>query len=306
MRVTDRMIFDAATLNSGRAQERAQQATQVATTGVRVVHPGDDPAAAALVSAERGRVTRLDAIATATGRASDELAAADGALDEVGNLISRARELAVQLSTSTYDAADRAAGAKEVQGIIQSVVASLNVKVGNRYVLAGNADGAPPFAPVTFDALGNVDPVATGAYAGDAGVRQVEIAPGVLQDASVRADVAMKGAGGGVDVLATLAALANALSANDPVATSATLTNLTAGTTQLASARGQAGASMAALDAAAAANKTARDDAKVRIGNLADADTIQAASELALAQRALDAALTASAKSFQLSLLNKL
>jgi flagellar hook-associated protein 3 FlgL len=310
MRVTDRMLYDRAAADGGLARARMDEATARVSSGAKVVHPGDDPAAAGLVAMERSRVQRLEAIATTAGRASDELAAADGALDTVSSALSRARELAVQLSSSPYSAAERTGAAEEVKGLIQTVVASLNVKVGNRYVFGGSVDDTAPFGGIVLDAAnpiaGSLDPALTGAYAGDAAVRQVELAPGVLQDASVRADVAVKGASGGVDVLATLAGLANALLANDPAAVAAALDPLAQGTTQVANARGAGGAAMAALDTAVSANRAARDDAKKRISGLADADPVQSMSDLALAQHALEASLTATAQSFRFTLLDKL
>jgi flagellar hook-associated protein 3 FlgL len=306
MRVTTRMLYDRAALDCGVARSRMDQATARVSTGTNLVQPGDDPAAAGLVAAERLRQSQLDGIATTAGRASGELAAADGALDTVSNALARARELAVQLSNGTYSASERASGAAEVKGLISTVASALNTRVGNRYVFGGTRDGAAPFDGVVLDGAGNVDTTLTGAYHGDALVRQVEIAPAVLQDASVRADVALKGAGGGTDVLATLGDLANALTANDPTATAATLTGLTQGTTQVATARSTAGANMAALDAAVTANQAARDGAKKRISGLADADPVQSASALALAQTALQASLTATSQSFQFSLLDKL
>jgi flagellar hook-associated protein 3 FlgL len=293
MRVTDRMMFDLATRDTGQARDRMEQAISQASTGARLVHPKDDPAGAGLVAIDRARAARLDAIAQTAGRASDELQAADGALDAVANGVARARELAVQLSSSQWSAEDRAAGAKEVRGILADAVASLNAQVGGRYVLGGRLDGKPPFD-------------VAGGYSGDDGVREVEVAPGVTQAASVRADVAVKGAGGGVDVLSTLSALADALDRNDAAGAGATLGSLAKGTAQLGSARGEAGAAMATLDAAATANRTARDGAKASASAIADADPVEAASALALAQRALDAALTATAKGFDLTLLGKL
>lgn len=308
MRVSDQMIYDRAQVDGGAARSRLDEATARASTGVRVVHPGDDPAAAGLVTAERIKQQRLEAIASSAGRASDEIAAVDGALAGISTALARASELAVQLGSDPYSAAERAAGAKEVQGLLASILGDLNVKVGNRYVFGGTADASPPFAGLVLDGAGNVDAALTGVYAGDANVRQVEIAPGVYQDASVRADVAVRGAGGppAVDAVATLAALANALAANDKAGAAAAQAGLDRAITQLSTARGQAGAIMNALDTAVAANETARDDAEKRISTLADVDVIQAASELALAQHALEAALTATAQSFKLSLLGKL
>lgn len=306
MRVTNSMLYDRAARDGAAARSRMNDATARMSSGSKLEKPGDDPAAAGLVAAERLRQGQLDAIATAAGRASDELAAADGALDGVASALARARELAVQLSNATYSASERASGAAEVKGLISSVVSALNTKVGNRYVFGGTRDDAAPFDGLVLDGAGNVDTALTGAYHGDAAVRQVEIAPGVLQDTSVRADVALKGAGGGADVLASLGALANALSADDPAAVAATLTGLTQGTTQVATARGAAGAAMATLDAAVTANQAARDDAKKRTAGLADVDPVQAAAELAFAQQALEASLTATAQSFRFTLLDKL
>lgn len=308
MRVSDQMIYNRAHVDGGAARSRLDEATARASTGVRVVHPGDDPAAAGLVTAERVKLQRLEAIASTAGRASDEIAAADGALSNISHALARASELAVQLGSAPYSAADRASGAKEVQGLLATVLAELNAKVGNRYVFGGTADGSAPFDGLVLDGAGNVDAALTGVYRGDANVRQVEIAPGVYQDANVRADVALRGAGGppATDTIATLAELANALATNDQAGAAATLGRLDQAITQLSTARGQAGAIMNALDTAAAASAAARDDAEKRIATLADADVIQAASDLALAQHALEAALTATAQSFKLTLLGKL
>ena len=114
MRVSDQMLYDRAQIDGAASRSRLDQATARSSSGVRVAHPGDDPGAAGLVVVERARMQQLDALATSTGRAADEIAAADGALDQVGTALARASELAVQLSSAPYDAAQRAAGAKEV------------------------------------------------------------------------------------------------------------------------------------------------------------------------------------------------
>lgn len=293
MRVTDRMLYDRANRDGGAARTRLEAAIARASTGQRLVHPADDPAGAGLVTLHQAAASRAESIMAAAQQASDELSAVDSALNDVTNGLARAREMAVQFASAGYTAAQRATAAGEAQSLIDRLVASLNTRVGNRYVLGGTLDGTPP-----FDAAGN--------YAGDAGVRRIEVAPGVLQDASVRADVALKGAGGGVDVLTTLGQLVTALRTNDQAGVQATLTGLTAGTDQVAVARSQAGNQMAAFDAAAEVNRAARDDATVRSAHLTDADVIDANSQLALAQRALEASLTATASGFRLSLLDYL
>ncbi len=293
MRVTDRMIFDSAAERTLRAREEAEQATQEVTTGRRVVHPGDDPAAAALMSTQKMAADRADSIAKTTSRASDELQSAYDALNGLNEVFSRAKELAVQFGNDTYDAGARATGAPEVDSLFREAVSLLNSQMGDRYIFGGNKDAAPP-----FDAAGN--------YGGDAGLRQIEIAPGILEPVSVRADVVAKGVGGGTDVLATLTSLATAMRNNDGNAIRSSLTQFDGSIHQLSLATAQVSSTVETLQTAQTVSRAAKTSAETEIAALGDADIVQASSRLALANHALEAALTASAKSFQLSLLNKL
>lgn len=293
MRVTDRMMFDLASLSAGQARSRLEEATRQTATGLRVEHPEDDAAAAGGIALQRAQAERQGALSRAMDSANDELVSADVALEGVGNVLSRARELSIQLANPIYSAADRSAASKEVDGLFQQAVALLNTKSGHRYLFGGFQDAAPPFT-------------AAGAYVGDTGVRQVEVAPGALMNASVRADVAAKGVGGGVDVLATLQSLSTALSTNSVAGVQTALGSLDGGISQIAQARSEVGGHQAVLDAASAAARAGKVDAETRLSHLADADAIASATSLAQAERALDAALTASAKGFRLSLLDKL
>ena len=150
-------------------------------------HPGEDPAAAGVIVSHRMALERFDTIDQTIARAAEEAEVADGALQEVSTLIARARELAVQLGNDTYSNIERAGGAHEIGAIIGQITQLMNTQVAGRYIFGGNIDRTPP-----FDALGN--------YSGDTNIRQVEVAPGLMQNQSVRADQALKGAGGGVDV----------------------------------------------------------------------------------------------------------
>jgi len=293
VRISDQMIFDLARQYDGQAQAQYVQASQTAASGMRVVHPGDDPAAAGLLAESQVTQGRLTGIAATAGRAADELNAADGALGQVSNTISQATQLAVQMANSSYSASERASAGAQIDQYLQQIVGELNTKVGDRYVFGGNKDGSPPFDP-------------SGSYLGDTGVRQVEIAPGVTTAASVRADVAVKGVGGGADVLAALQALSTALKADNTSGIQAALTPLNQGLSQVSSARTQAGDSMNALDTAQAANKAALTAEKSRASSLGDADIAQSATNLAAAAQSLQASLAATSQGFQLTLLNYL
>ena len=76
------------------------------------------------------------------------------------------------------------------------------------------------------------------------------------------------------------------------------------GISQLSVAVADLGANRAAMEQARQLNTAFRDDAEKRASNLADTDFIESSSELALANRAMEAALTATARSIDFSLLN--
>jgi flagellar hook-associated protein 3 FlgL len=291
VRITDSLTFDTAIRNADRARDAAQRAQQVAASGLRVEHPSDDPAAAGQISAFQMQSARFTAIGQAAGLASDELGAADGALGSIATSLTRARELAVQFSNSTYTPAQMAAAAQEVQVIRNQAVADLNSRFGNRYLFGGTLDAAQP-----FDASGN--------YQGNALTRSAEIAPGVQQQTNVL--VGDMGAGTPNGLLDALKQLQDALTAGVPSQVSASLDVLDAGTSRIGVARAQIGASMHAFDTAVTASKTAADAATAQGGKLSDADIIDASVQLQATQTALQASLSAIAQGFKVSLLDYL
>jgi len=293
MRVTDKMIFQNAAANAAKSRDRAQTALEQVSTGMRVVHPGDDPTVAALMVRGQQTIDRMNAINQNASRAGDEVDAADSALQSLSDVLARARELAVQMGNDSYSAADRAGAATEIDGLVQQAVTLMNTNVNGRYIFGGNQDQTAP-----FDTSGN--------YNGDTAVRQVEVAPGVLEDSSVRADVAVKGVGGGVDLFATLQSLSTALRSNNGDAIRGSLTDLTTSTTQVTTTLSQVGAMGDAFATAQTLAKSTSDATTKDVANQSEADVIESSSQLALANSALNATLTAAAQSFNLSLVNKL
>ncbi|HET6281114.1 MAG TPA: flagellar hook-associated protein FlgL [Polyangia bacterium] len=293
MRVTDRMMFDNANTNIAAGRNKVQTAMQEASSGMRVTHPGDDPASAGLIVRSRQVLQRLEAIGTNAGRTNDELGVADSALQNMGNVVTRIRELTVQMGNDSYSATDRRNAAVEVDQLTRQVVMLMNTDVNGRYLFAGTNDASPP-----FDAAGN--------YSGDTNVRQVEVAPGLLENSSIRGDVAVKGAGGGVDLFAILQTLQTALNANDGTGVRSALPQLDTATRQLTDAMASVGSMMNSFDVAKSLAAAGHDDATKSMAHEQEVDTFESATKLALANHALEVALTASANGFRMSLMNKL
>jgi flagellar hook-associated protein 3 FlgL len=293
MRVTEKMIFESSMTQTGRSRENLATAQEEIASGTRVRHPGDDPVAASLAIRHMVDKTRQAAVGKTAQLAADELNAADTALDGVTTVANRALQIAVQFGNDTYSASDRAAAAVEVEGLFSQAVALLNTTFGGRYIFGGFKDNAPPFQ-------------GDGAYVGDDNVRKVEIAPGLYQAASVNANAIVKGSGGGADLMATLQGLSAALTGNDGPGIRGNYSGLNLCIEQLAAGRTQVGMEQDAFRAAVSTAKSATADETVQIGTLLDADILDASTRLASAQCALNATLTATAKTLSMSLADKL
>jgi flagellar hook-associated protein 3 FlgL len=291
MRISDSMIYDQASYNMANAEEQVQTAAEVSSTGIQVTHPWDNPAAAGLAVVYQSSSANFAALAQSTQAASDELSSADAALNSIGNSISQAVTLSQEVGSGVFTAAQQAGTVAQITGIQNDIVQALNTQVGDRYIFGGTIDNAPPFS-------------AAGAYSGNTAVRQVEIAPGIYQNASVRADVAVKGVGGGIDVFAALSALSTAVTTSNQAGILAAQGQLDTALQQVFTVQTEEGGDAAAFQTANAVNTTAQTATTTDLGDLIDANETTAASQLAQAQTAMQAAVDASQTSFQLSLVN--
>ena len=293
MRVTEKMIFENSITQTARSRSNLEVAQSEVASGSRVQHPGDDPVAAALSVGHQIDKARFSAVAQDAQRAADELNAADTALDGITTVANRALQIATQFGNDSYSATDRATAAVEVNGLYQQALGLLNTTYGGRYIFGGFRDNAPPFGM-------------DGTYNGDDNVRTVEVAPGLYQTASLNANDIVKGASGGVDLLQSLTTLAQSLQSNDGNAIRAGLDDINSCINQLAAGRTQAGMAQDSFQAAVSTAQAATSDETVKIGKLLDADIVDASTRLASAQYALNATLTAAAKTLTMSLTDKL
>jgi flagellar hook-associated protein 3 FlgL len=260
-------------------REKAAEAGDQLTTGVRVTRPSDDIAAWAEGARARARQVMSEARGNAIGTSRDRLTSTENALDGVNGVLVSARDLATQLANGSYSAQDRADAVAQVQGLRAQALALANTQgPDGTYVLAGSASTTAP-----FDAAGN--------YVGDNQRVVVESGENHRQVGNLPGSV-LTAAGGGIDVFATLDALATALGANDVAGIRDSLTPLTSGIAQLASARTDLGDRMAALNDADDARQSFELELASQQEHAIGADPVQAASQLAQTQQAFEAART--------------
>lgn len=288
MRITETMNLNSVLESESRVSERMAQLTQMASSGLRVSQPSDDPVAyASLVQRDAG-------IATVQARQSATTTAA-GDLDQAGNILNQAtaflqqvRALAVEESNGTRDAASRANTASVVDSLRQQLIGLANAKGSSGYLFGGTKSDSPP-----------VDP--SGNFVGNSGVSHVEVADGVLAASNADGAQAFSPAGGR-DIFADLQALSTALTSNDTAGIQASIANIDASHAQIVAAQTDTGERAARLHSASDAMSAAVTQMQVARAPVADADAATTISNLEAAQTAYQAALQVNKQILSLSL----
>jgi flagellar hook-associated protein 3 FlgL len=293
MRITEKLIFNNAKVHTTNNRARMEQAMAETSTGRRVVHPWDDPVAAGRIAFHKNQESQWQGLLKGADRSISELQSADDALDNIQQAVQRAYELAIQLANDTYSASDRQSGAIEMSTLKDEIVYFLNTAVGGRYVFGGIADDVPPFD-------------SNGAFQGSTVQRVSEIAPGLTTESSIDASKYMTSAAGGIDVPNAFENLKLAFDNNDMSAIDTSINSLKSCIQQVANARAEAGTQQQFFEIASNMGMYLRDQEHTRASELGDADIIDAATRLQISERALEASLTASVKSFRLTLLDKM
>lgn len=151
------------------ARQNALARTQLqVASGKRVQTPADDPIAATrIVDLERAG-SQIDQYARNAITLRNRLGSTELALTDVGSVLQRVRDLAVQANSAALDGAARATIAAEVRTRVQELQAIANRRdATGDYLFAGFAVNTQPFSR---NAAGV-------AYAGDQGVRALQVGP---------------------------------------------------------------------------------------------------------------------------------
>jgi len=174
MRITNNMATQLAVTQFDVARQKLEAAQQKVTTGKKFTAASEDPTAAQSVMANTGALRALDQYKRNIGVGNRRLALEESATNQLNDLLTRAKELAVSQATDTASPATRQAAKAEVNQLLQQAVALGNTQDGGEYLFGGTKSDTPPFDVDTSGA------VFTFTASGGAGSRRVEIAAGQL------------------------------------------------------------------------------------------------------------------------------
>jgi flagellar hook-associated protein 3 FlgL len=296
MRITNNMIvsrqLDGLQANAT-AMDRAQAAV---TSGKRLTSASADPSAASQIMASSSSLRSLEQYRANVQRATSRVGVEDGVLQQMGDLVTRAKELGIAQSAGGATAQTRGVANAEVGQLFQQVVELGNTKFGNEYLFGGDESTTRP-----FDASGSgatLDYTTTGAQ----GARSVAIGDGQVMTTAHDGKQIFVDSG----VLDAMRDLSRALDPSSGTygtpGISAALTKLDDAFNSVQSLVGDVGAESQRLEVTGQNLDAYKTNLSVLKSDLEDVDIETAVTELTSRQMAYQAALLATSKVLSMNL----
>ena len=289
-RVTDSSIHTRVLANLQRNIAKSEKIQEQLSSGKQINRPSDSPTGT--VSALQLR-TESRANEQYLRNAQDGLGWLDtveSSLSSASTLLNRVRDLTVQgLNTGSGNAQSREALAVEVDQIREQLLSHANTKYLDRPVFGGTTTGS-----AAYDA--------TGAYVGDDGQTMRTVSAGT----KVRVDTNGPQAfgTGPTGVFGVLTDLAAALRSGDDAALTAGLNNLDGASNVLRTAMSDVGARYNRINQAKESAQDRLLSVTAQLSDIEDIDLPKTIMEMQLQQTSYQAALAASAKVIQPSLID--
>ena len=291
MRVTQSMIFDGTVANLNGSLVALSKTSEHVSSGKRLNRPSDDPADVRSDVQLNDTLAELNQYLRNIDDATSTTSAMDTTLSNVGNVIQRANELAIQGANSTLDVGQRADIAEEVDQLIQQVAQDAGAKVGDRFVFSGFKVDTAPY---------RINPDGTvSAYQGDHGAIIARVGPNSTMQINLAGDAVFQPA---IDALTQLS---TDLKSGGLVQQS-TLGQIASALQTVTAAQANVGARTNRLDQAKASQESLVASSTILKSQLEDIDMTSAITELTKRQTTYQATLAVTAKVMQTSLIDYL
>ncbi len=319
MRVTDGTTAAAVINNLQVGRSRLETLQQQVSTGFKVSAPSDDPVAAQQLLQLNGLIQDNEQYARNITTGGAWLNQMDGTLSEMGNVVLRAREIALAMSNDTNNATSRASEVSELKQLKGMLVQLGNSQLAGKYIFGGFVSDRPPFdvTAISNPPLPGPPPVAdplngtpTGKYLGSDDAIQMEVGKGEYVSINYSGGKLLRGGtppgSEGVDMIGEMDKLINALASNDVSGIRNSLPALENAQNQIIAARGDVGSRMSRLESISSGLESAKLGLQKLKSDRQDIDIVQVVSDLTRQQSAFEAALSAAGRISKLSLLDYL
>jgi flagellar hook-associated protein 3 FlgL len=290
MRVTQHSISMSSLANVQASLNRSARLQEQMSSGKVIGKPSDSPTGTVTSLSLRSQISAQEQYAANAQDGTSWLTTLDTALQSVNSSLQRVRELTVQAaSTGSMDVAARQAIAEEITGLRGNLTGLANTTYLGRPVFGGTTAGGTAFDPTTYE------------YVGDTGT--------VSRRVDDRTTVAVGSVGSSVfgsgpaSLFGLLDTLASDVVAN-PSALSSGLSALDGRMSTVLNALTDVGARTNQLDAARTAASDKALDLRSTLSSVEDIDLPSVIIEMQLQESTYQAALSATAKAIQPTLMD--
>ncbi len=271
--------------------KRMERAQNQLSSGKKLNTVSDDPDLVSSLLTARAALENARQINNNLGRVQTEVNGAEKALQQASKSFERARVLGAQGATSNATADSRAVLATEVETIIDELVGITRTTVEGRYIFSGDQDQTPPYS-VDFS---QVPPIS--AYLGSAGNnREIQHPNGSRFTIGKTAKDIFDSANALENVFSNLSALRDTLLNNDELGIRAALDTAHTSSAHLERQLAFYGAAQNRVANAVDFGKKHQQDLIQEIGNIENADIVEAILEMQQAQTQLQSALQSKAQ----------
>ncbi|CAA7603177.1 Bacterial flagellin N-terminal helical region [Acididesulfobacillus acetoxydans] len=143
MRITNIMMSQNLLSNLEAVQTTVQKYQNQLASGKKINQPADDPVGTQLTLGLKGALSDNSQWQANASQGLSVLQTTNDTLQNMMQMLQRARTLAVEVNNGTFTAADRATTADEVQQIQQEVGSLANTQVGDMYIFSGTSSSQP-------------------------------------------------------------------------------------------------------------------------------------------------------------------
>ncbi len=297
MRITQKMMSDAAVQGMQANLRRLSDTQRQAVTTKRINKPEDDPFGTERALGFRSKIKASETARDNIALSKEWLNATDSTLSDVGDLVGRSRLLAEQGASDTQGTEERQSISIEVNQMLEEALAMANTRHGNQYLFSGFKIDSPAYV-ATRDTDGNITSIAANGDITGQIVREVE--PGVTLGVNVSGESVFPG------LFSTLVTLRDSLTQTpfDANVVSATLTDFDTQLDAVLDVQAAVGTKVRRLESATTRMEAAEVGMQELLSKAEDADMTVVASELSKQQFIYQTALKVNGQILSTSLLD--
>jgi len=303
MRITPGMTAENAIYNLQLGRSAIDQLQEQIASGYNINRPSDDPLTTRQLLDLQDQIDSGEQYSSNITKAETLLNVTNTALTSMADLMQQVKKIAGDMVTGTLDASSISSAVSNLTQLKSQLVDMGNTRLGDQYVFAGYKTSQP------FDAAG--------AFSGTTDLLSVEIAPDSNVATTVSGGDLLRGgkppaavgsgatAGQGpIDILGSIDALIAAITAKDSAAITDGVKNVKAGADQITVAQSDVAGRLLRLDNMKSMIVSNQNTLKTVFGDIQNVDYAKAGVMLSQQTTAFNAALSATSKLSQLSLLD--